>query len=350
VIARDSLQVIHLSDLSTDDARRWLGTEWKAKRPELRKKNNEFLKYLDWLWRVCVKDVLDHVSSLYKGQDEALPRVWWIGCGLASSMPFHAAGIHAHASQENTFSRVVSSYTPSVRALGYARNQLKRAQNEQPRHDLMLIAAMPMTPTGANDHVAFKNLGGVLKESDAVDRIVSPHVRTAVCPGPSADYILSQLENCQIAHFACHGVSDPKDPSNSGLVLQRVATDGSLEQDHLSIHRLSHLWLRHALIAYLSACSTAENKGGRLQDEVIHVVSGFQVAGFPHVVGALWPAGDEECVQVASHFYKSLFEHSGVPELGARRVACALREAVMAVRDEDMDMPLNWAQFVHYGA
>jgi hypothetical protein len=31
-------------------------------------------------------------------------------------------------------------------------------------------------------------------------------------------------------------------------------------------------------------------------------------------------------------------------------VALALREAVMAVRAEDMDMPLNWAQFVHFGA
>jgi CHAT domain-containing protein len=153
-----------------------------------------------------------------------------------------------------------------------------------------------------------------------------------------------------MAHFACHGMSNPTDPSSSGLVLQRVATDGTLEQDHLSVYRISQLRLRHAQIAYLSACSTAENKAARLQDEVIHIVSGFQVAGFPHVIGSLWPAGDNECVEVASGFYSSLFRHEGVPELESRRVAWALQEAVMVVRAKDMDMPLNWAQFVHFGA
>jgi len=55
-------------------------------------------------------------------------------------------------------------------------------------------------------------------------------------------------------------------------------------------------------------------------------------------------------VQVASSFYSSLFEHGGVPDIAGRRVAWALQEAVMAVRAQDMDMPLNWAQFVHFGA
>jgi hypothetical protein len=31
-------------------------------------------------------------------------------------------------------------------------------------------------------------------------------------------------------------------------------------------------------------------------------------------------------------------------------VARALQEAVMAVRAQDLEMPLNWAQFVHFGA
>jgi CHAT domain-containing protein len=175
-------------------------------------------------------------------------------------------------------------------------------------------------------------------------------VNPVVCTTPDATSVLSQLETCRMAHFACHGMSNPTDPSSSGLVLQRLAPDGTFEQDHLSVSRISHLRLKHAQIAYLSACSTAENKAARLQDEVIHIVSGFQVAGFPHVIGSLWPAGDRECVQVASGFYSSLFEHKDVPGSDARRVAWALREAVMAVRAKNMDMPLKWAQFVHFGA
>ena len=79
-------------------------------------------------------------------------------------------------------------------------------------------------------------------------------------------------------------------------------------------------------------------------------MSGFQVAGFSHVIGSLWSAGDDEWVQVTSGFYSELFKDGGVSEIKGRRVAFALQEAVVAVRAQDLDMPLNWAQFVHFGA
>jgi len=142
------------------------------------------------------------------------------------------------------------------------------------------------------------------------------------------------------------------DPSNSGLILQKSSNGPgeASEQDRLTAHRISELQLGHApQIAYLSACSTAENTAAQLLDEVIHVVSGFQVAGFPHVVGCLWPAGDLECVEVARRFYSSILQKSW-SAMGNGEVAWALQEAVMAVRAEDINMPLNWAQFVHYGA
>jgi tetratricopeptide (TPR) repeat protein len=352
VMTQGTLQVISLSGLNVEDARRWLRTEWRSKkRSELRKKNNEFLEFLTWLWHSCVKGILDHISTLHERQDQPLPRVWWIGCGLASSMPFHAAGIHVNLSRDNALSKVISSYTPSVKALGYARSQIKHTRDDQPTQDQMLITLMPGTPQGANDKTRFKPLEGVPAEEEKITEIVTPHVSLVVRTRPAADDILGQLEKCQISHFACHGMSNLKDPSSSGLVLQRFASDGTLEQDHLSVYRISQLQLRHAKIAYLSACSTAENKSARLQDEVIHIVSGFQVAGFPHVIGSLWPAGDRECVEVASGFYKKLFENGNVSDVGSRRVACALQEAVMAVRANDMmDRPLDWAQFVHFGA
>ena len=350
MMTQGTLQGLHLPDLRVEDAKRWLRTNWKSNNSGLRQKNNEFLEYLTWLWHVCVKHVLEHVSTLYKEQYQTLPRVWWIGCGLASSMPFHAAGIHVNASQENALSKVVSSYTPSVKALNYSRSQIRHTQTYQPAQDQMLVTLMPETPRGANDKTRFKGLKGITVEAQKIAEIASPHVSPVVCIRPNADEILGQLEHCQIAHFACHGMSHPKDPSSSGLVLQRLAPDGRLEQDYLTVYRISQSQLKHAKIAYLSACSTAENKDARLRDEVIHIVSGFQVAGFPHVVGSLWPAGDKECVKVASGFYSKLFENGSVSDVEGRRVACALQEAVMAVRAQDVDMPLNWAQFVHFGA
>jgi CHAT domain-containing protein len=121
------------------------------------------------------------------------------------------------------------------------------------------------------------------------------------CNHPRAGQITKALVVCHIAHFACYGTLDSRDPSNSGLILQRSngRPGEAFEQDRLIVHRISELQLGHLQIAYLSACSTAENKEAWLLDEVIQVVSGLQEAGFPHVVGCLWAAGDSECVVVA---------------------------------------------------
>lgn len=91
----------------------------------------------------------------------------------------------------------------------------------------------------------------------------------------------------------------------------------------------------------------AENKAARLADEVIHVVSGFQVAEFSHVVGCLWPSNDRVCVEVAGGFYTALLGQAEIH--WGNEVAAKLRQAVMAVREKAINMPLNWAQFVHYG-
>jgi hypothetical protein len=50
---------------------------------------------------------------------------------------------------------------------------------------------------------------------------------------------------------------------------------------------------------------------------------------------------------VAKRFYSLVLQQN--QSVINNEVASALQEAVMAVRAEDLDMPLNWAQFVHYG-
>jgi CHAT domain-containing protein len=337
--------------LSASKARSWISKDWSTrKKSEQRRKNDQFSDYLSWLWHACVKHIVADISASQTHPREGLPRVWWIGSGLASSMPFHAAGVHTRGSKENAYCRMISSYTPSIKALGYAQKQAKRAQEAVVAQytNTMLIAAMPTSPKRPGDKKAPKNLPGAEKEMREILNLTRSHMRTTAYTHPSADQVLEVLKTCRIAHFACHGTSGISDPSNSGLILQKTAgPDEALEQDRLTVRQVSDLRLKHAQIAYLSACSTAENKAARLSDEVIHVVRGFQVAGFPHVVGCLWPAGDSECVEVAKRFYSLVLQQN--QSVINNEVASALQEAVMAVRAEDLDMPLNWAQFVHYG-
>jgi len=191
------------------------------------------------------------------------------------------------------------------------------------------------------------DLPGVTKEEEEILNIIGTHLLTESLDQPSVNGLIERLPHCSVAHFACHGSTDYSDPSNSGLILQKCGGTGP-QQDRLTVQTVSELSLTHARLAYLSACSTAENKAARLADEVIHVVSGFQVAGFPHVVGCLWPSNDRICVEVAGRFYTALIGQGGM-RWDNDDVAAALREAVMAVRAKERSMPLNWAHFVHYG-
>jgi CHAT domain-containing protein len=224
---------------------------------------------------------------------------------------------------------------------------------EAPRPDARQFpATMPNTPGWAthSDANSFPDLRGVADEKREVMDITNGRIPIEALDLPSVDQVVNSLRSCSIAHFACHGSTNHTDPSNSGLVLQKQRDGQKAERDWLTVHKISELSLTHARIAYLSACSTAENKAGQLSDEVIHVVSGFQVAGFPHVIGCLWPSKDGVCLQVAGGFYKSLMRRRAMGWDG-RDVASALREAVMAVqRTERKPRPLAWAQFVHYGA
>jgi tetratricopeptide (TPR) repeat protein len=346
LMSRTVVKRLSLPRLLASEAEAWLSKKWtgcEVNRRERPQKNKEFLEYLAWLWDVCVRPILDQVGV--DDMANALPRIYWIGTGLGSTMPFHAAGLYSPGSTENAFNRVVSSYTPSIKALRHAQH---RAQATDSGHGSLVITTMPTTPAKASE-AALANLPGVIKEKEKIADIADGYMPIELLDLPSADQVIDKLASCYIAHFACHGLTDHADPSSSGLILQKQIDGQEAEQDHLTVHRVSELNLAQAHIAYLSACSTAENKAARLSDEVIHVVSGFQVAGFPHVVGCLWQSSDWVCVEVASAFYKSLLQRrrSGIEKPD---VALALHEAVMGVREAEWDMPLTWAQFVHFGA
>ena len=343
VVSSTGIRTISLSSLSAADAEIWIGKQWPGSNSERGAKNKEYAEFLKWLWEVCVKHVLDDIGCTKSVSIESFSRIWWIGSGLASSMPFHAAGNHSPGSTENTFNHVISSYTPSIKALSHSRSRRPIDMDSRLK---ALIATMPVTP---GMKPGLDRLPAVLDEKSSVMEILRHYTIVEEIEQPSAEAVIHSVEECNIAHFACHGRTNDIDPSSSGLILQRKDESGNAVQDVLTVHDLSEINLQHAQLAYLSACSTVENKAAHLADETIHVVSGFQVAGFPHVIGCLWPSEDKVCVEVAHGFYASLVEQ-GVLRLDSRGIAAALHTSVMEARAENRKQPLKWAQFVHYGA
>jgi CHAT domain-containing protein len=164
----------------------------------------------------------------------------------------------------------MSSYTPSIKALAHSRDRLNGTEAAQGQ---LLISTMPTTP-------GLTKLSGVLEEEDGVMQSVNGFLTAEQLDQPSVGQVLESLKRCSIAHFACHGYTDHADPSNSGLVFQRYEDCEQPEQDIMPVRGISEANLEHARIAYLSACSTAENRVAQLADEVIHVVRND--SGAPH--------------------------------------------------------------------
>lgn len=345
IVTPNAIEAVPLPDLKPRDAFDWVRKDLTTTTMQDRgRKNKEYRDFLAWLWRMCVKPVLDHLGYSVQSSTDNLPRVWWIGTGFASSFPFHAANHGFNPSEHSRF-RVISSYTTTIKALRHSRDRFQTPTlppGDQPR---CLIIAMPETP-GASD------LPGTRTEISAIESSIHNSTIVEILECPDIATSLGQLEHCNIAHLACHGISNYADPSQSGLILRapNLAT-GKPTAEILSVQRIFQAHFAKPQIAYLSACSTAQNESARLEDEVLHAVSGFQVAGFKHVLGCMWPSDDSICVKVARSFYTSIGRRYEVWK-DDRAVALAMHNAVLAIQEdvEYRKRPLLWAQYVHFGA
>lgn len=270
---------------------------------------------LEWLWDTVTGPVLDRL-----GLTGGTTRLWWAPVGLLSLLPLHAAG-HLRTGGPTVADRVVSSVTPTVRALGHARS---RTRGKEP---YLLVVAVP-------EAAGARKLPGAQEEADHL----KGRMPATALAGPDAtrDRVLAALPTSTWAHFACHGYSDPDNPADSHLAL----TDAPLH-----VLDVSRLRLDHAEFAYLSACDTAR-ASALLSDEAIHPASAFLIAGFGQVVGTLWEINDRLAPRITESIYDDLL--AGAPD--ARRAPFAVHRTVGWIRDNYPGLPSVWAAYVHAGA
>ncbi|MFE2938337.1 CHAT domain-containing protein [Streptomyces sp. NPDC059255] len=290
---------------------------------------------LAWTWDRVAEPVLARIGLLGAPAEGDGPRLWWSPVGALAALPLHAAGYHSEPPgprPRTVLDLVVSSYTPTVRALAYAR---RRAADPRPAGDLLAVVVPDAPGTRA--------LGGVGREVKEL-RALLP---TEVVSGPRATlaHVLRALPRYPYVHFACHGVSDPDSPSHARLLVH------DHQRHPLTVHHISRLELPNARLAVLSACETARGSG-RLADESIHITSAFQVAGYPHAIGTLWPVHDAVAGRVARILYRHLRgdRAAGSSGLDADQAALALHRAVRQCRTAFRGSPSLWAAHVHSGA
>ncbi|WP_157239230.1 CHAT domain-containing protein [Catenuloplanes japonicus] len=314
-LTADGIRIIPLPGLDPDDLRRRHHT---FNQIVSRHGNWEAGDQLSWLWDTIAEPVLEGLG-LHHGPDpdQEWPRLWWCPSGPLAFLPLHMAG--RLDGQQNVLDRVVSSYTPTVRALVDARRQSPR-----------LLADPRVLAVGLTEVAGTPRLPGATGEArDLAQRF--PSSSTVLTDSQAtADAVLNALHVSDWVHLACHGQVDTVDPSASGLLLS---------DSTLTIRDLANLRVSGQLV-FLSACQSAI--GEALPDESVNLASAFILAGYRHALGSLWPIADDMAPQIADAFYTALT--SGV-DSPARALHCTLR----VMRDRYPDQPLDWASTIHVG-
>lgn len=276
---------------------------------------------LAWLWDAVAGPVLDalgHDATPVDGRP--WPRVWWVPTGAVSLLPLHAAGAPGGPA---VIDRVVSSYSPTIRALLHSRSRPPARTRRQ------LTVAVSSTP-GRQD---LQDLHGTAGEARALHP-GGPDGCLLLDDAATTAAVTEALTRSTWAHLACHATTDPTAPSRGGLRLH----DGTL-----TVPQISAVRPESAELVYLSACSTAQGQGRQI-DEAIHAASAFQLAGYRHVVATLWPVDDAVAADAARRFYDRL------PDSPAADAAShTLHALAHDLRGEHPDRPDLWAPFIHCG-
>jgi hypothetical protein len=313
-----------------------------------KQRNKRLRELLMWLWEAAVKPALG-VLELLREQPvkdfSTLPRLWWVTSGILGQFPLHAAGSKWGESMENTMSHVVSSYVPALRTLEYSR---AKTIKDAPSHESQsLILAMRET------------VGKPSLDIDEEVALVAELTSTKPLDCPSRASVLQHLRNSDIVHFACHSEADPRHPRKSTFYVAE-SKDGL--PGTVTVEDLARVDAPNTQLAYLSACSTAEQKENRLVEESLHLAGAFLMIGFPQVVGTLWETKNWAATKVASKFYRLLGDemknNGGSVSQHSGKFAVFLHQAIVETRTEGnggginnnaRDNILAWAPFVHFG-
>ncbi|WP_138430158.1 MULTISPECIES: CHAT domain-containing protein [Streptomyces] len=294
------------------------------------KRETVLASVLEWLWDRIAEPVLADLGFVNTPEGEAWPRMWWCPTGALTLLPLHAAGHHADPDdgpRRTVVDRVVSSYTPTLRALLEARLRAQEASGHA-SDERMLLVAMSQTPRQ-------EPLQAVRQDIDVLTSALPGRLTLLENADATWDAVKSGLPKHRWTHFSCHGDQNVLDPLAGGLTLfDKTLTVGDLSA-------LSH----RGEFVFLSACKSATGSP-RMPDEALTMSAVLHYTGYRHVIAALWSIADDAAADVARLVYRELvFEGVLHPE----KAAHALHTALLRLR-EDAAAPISsWIPFTHTG-
>ncbi|KID83167.1 TPR Domain containing protein [Metarhizium guizhouense ARSEF 977] len=306
---------------------------------------SDYKSVMKWLWVSAAKPVIEAIDfSTYTRGPSGKPRVIWVATGWMTVFPIHAAGDFDKTNgSSSVHDRVVSSYTLSLKSLDFSKQRnAHRADKMDPNTDIALIVAMASTPGISNGDLNVEaEIKSFKEELEGCMRVESQCQQ-------SSQHIMDRLKCSSIAHFACHGLIDMKDPSKSALLLQDCAVNDELRDTQpFCVWIILKIQMEKCGLVYLSACDSGTSRDLLLRDEGLHVAGAFHMAGVPHAVSTLWKVQDSVSADLSRYFYANIKNDQGTVDL--HRSADALHLAVQKLRDRGEE-PMIWGPFIHSGS
>jgi len=180
------------------------------------------------------------------------------------------------------------------------------------------------------------------REVESIARLYPPALRRVRLGNDASERAFKRedLARFRILHLATHGMSDPRVPARSGLLL---APGGADEDGLLQELEIVNLDLDADLVV-LSACGSGL---GRIVkgEGLVGVTRAFFYGGARRVVVSLWDIDDQSTAALMESFYRRL--QAGTAP------AWALRDAKREVARSDRPahrFPYYWASFVMVGS
>jgi CHAT domain-containing protein len=259
---------------------------------------------------------------------------------MFSFLPLHAAGLYDPTGimKSSCLSDYcVASYTPTLGSL----LACQAKSNQICREQLRVLLAAASAPFASTPLPEVRNEAHAVSEIVPVELTISTTLDESPKARPiwlsTAEEVLRLLPEATILHLACHGIQHAREPLKSGFVMH----DKMME-----VADLMRLNLPNALLAFLSACETAQGDMER-PDEALHLAATMLYAGFKSVIGTMWSMGDVDGPIVAQTVYEELFAGDG-ETLDFDVVPYALDAAVRKLRGQGLE-PSRWAPYIHIG-
>ncbi len=153
-----------------------------------------------------------------------------------------------------------------------------------------------------------------------------------------AGYVMKNLKEYDIFHFAGHAVYDPADSLQNGFILH----DGILSSERIASLRGS---ARMPLLVFANACTSAGSGARRVEPEegkkIYDLANSFLVMGVKYYIGTSWKVHDMLSMEFARIFYRYIRQGSAIGE--------SLRCARNRMREQFGPTALIWASYLLYG-